>query len=85
MNPTPEQRVLLDSIMVVHRERMNRLHEEFGVAQRAYDASYDGLIQQTRDALAAVFPEERRAEYRRRLEVEYDRPRQEREKSNDRP
>ncbi|MBM4184700.1 MAG: hypothetical protein FJ207_10900 [Gemmatimonadetes bacterium] len=84
MNPTAEQRASMDSIMVVHRERMNVLHEEFGVAQQAYDASYDALIQQTRDALAAVFPEERRAEYRRRLEEEYDRPREERARQGDR-
>ena len=85
MNPTAEQRARMDSIMVVHRARMNVLHEEFGVQQQAYDASYDAIIQQTRDALAAVFPEERRAEYRRRLEEEYDRPREERARQGDRP
>jgi hypothetical protein len=85
MSPTPEQRVLMDSIMVAHRERMNALHEEFNVAQNAYQTRYDALIQQTRDAITALFPEDRRAEYRRRLEEEYDRPRQERAKQGDRP
>ncbi len=85
MNPTPEQRLLMDSIMVAHRERMNVLHDEFNVAQQAYRTSYDGLIQQTREAITAVFPEDRRAEYRRRLEEEYDRPREAREKQDSRP
>lgn len=85
MNPTPDQRVLMDSIMVAHRDRMNLLHEEFNVAQQAYQTSYDALIRQTRDAITAVFPEDRRAEYRRRLDEEYDRPREERAKQGDRP
>jgi len=85
MNPTPDQRVVMDSIMVVHQDQMNRLHEEFDVAQGAYQASYDALIQKTRNAITAVFPEERRAEYRRRLE-DYDRQRaEERAKRGDRP
>ena len=83
MNPTPGQRVQMDSIMVVHRDRMNLLHEEFNVQQQAYQTRYDALIQQTRDALTALFPEDQRAEYRRRLEEEYDRPREERAKSGD--
>jgi hypothetical protein len=74
MNPTDEQRVVLDSIMREHRAEMNRLHADFEVAQRAYNTSYDALIQETRDALAAVFPPEQRAEYRRLL-AENDRRR----------
>jgi len=74
MQPTDEQRVVLDSIMREHRAEMNRLHADFEVAQRAYQTSYDALIQDTRDALAAVFPPEQRAEYRRLL-AENDRRR----------
>jgi cell division septation protein DedD len=74
MSPTDEQRVVLDSIMREHRAEMNRLHADFEVAQRAYNTSYDALIQETRDALAAVFPPEQRAEYRRLL-AENDRRR----------
>jgi hypothetical protein len=74
MSPTDEQRVVLDSIMREHRAEMNRLHADFDVAQRAYRTSYDALIQDTRDALAAVFPPEQRAEYRRLL-AENDRRR----------
>jgi len=74
MSPTDEQRVVLDSIMREHRAEMNRLHADFEVAQRAYNTSYDALIQETRDALAAVFPPELRAEYRRLL-AENDRRR----------
>src|SRR5688572_1236675 len=54
MNPTDDQRVVIDSIMREHRDEMNRLHADFDVAQRAYQSSYDALIQDTRDAIAAV-------------------------------
>jgi hypothetical protein len=74
MNPTLAQRTVIDSIMSAQRTKMNLLHEEFDVAQQIYQTSYDALIQRTRDAIALVFPEERRAEYRRRLE-ENDRQR----------
>jgi hypothetical protein len=74
MEPTDEQRFVLDSIMREHRAEMNRLHADFEVAQRAYRTNYDALIQDTRDALAAVFPPEQRAEYRRLL-AENDRRR----------
>jgi hypothetical protein len=74
MEPTDEQLVVLDSIMREHRADMNRLHADFDVAQRAYQTSYDALIQDTRDALAAVFAPEQRAEYRRLL-AENDRRR----------
>ncbi len=74
MEPTDDQLVVLDSIMREHRAEMNRLHADFDVAQRAYQTSYDALIQDTRDALAAVFPPEQRAEYRRLL-AENDRRR----------
>jgi hypothetical protein len=74
MNPTDDQRVVIDSIMREHRDEMNRLHADFDVAQRAYQSSYDALIQDTRDAIAAVFPPEQRAEYRRLL-AENDRRR----------
>jgi hypothetical protein len=84
MNPTPEQLAVIESIMASHRERMNLLHEEVDVAQQAQQTRYDALIQQTRNAITAVFPEERRAEYRRRLEA-YDRERAaERAKRGDR-
>jgi hypothetical protein len=68
MDPTHAQRAVMDSIMDAQRKKMNLLHEEFDVAQQIYNTSYDALIQQTRDAITLVFPEERRAEYRRRLE-----------------
>jgi hypothetical protein len=84
MSPTDEQRVVLDSIMREHRAEMNRLHADFEVAQRAYNTSYESLIQDTRDALAAVFPPEQRAEYRRLL-AENDRRRAAERASRDAP
>jgi hypothetical protein len=74
MAPTDDQRVIIDSIMREHRAEMNRLHADFDVAQRAYQTSYDALIKDTRDAIAAVFPPEQSAEYRRLL-AENDRRR----------
>jgi hypothetical protein len=84
MQPTDEQLVVLDSIMREHRSEMNRLHADFDVAQRAYQTSYDALIQDTRDALAAVFPPDQRAEYRRLL-AENDRRRAAERASGDSP
>ncbi len=67
MNPTLEQRALIDSILRVHRDEMNRLHAEFDVVQQEYEASYDVVIQDTREGIAAVFPPEQAADYRRFL------------------
>jgi hypothetical protein len=67
MNPTLEQRALIDSILRVHRDEMNRLHAEFDVVQQEYQANYDVVIQDTREGIAAVFPPEQAADYRRRL------------------
>jgi hypothetical protein len=67
MNPTPEQSVVIDSIMRAHREKMNQLHAEFRVARDVYETSFDALVLETREAIAAVFPPEKRDEYRRLL------------------
>lgn len=84
MDPTPEQLTRIEAIMALHKAEVNRLHAEYDVVQQAQQATYDALIQDTRNAIAAVFPEERRAEYRQRLE-EYDRERAaERDKQSDR-
>ncbi len=84
MSPTDDQRLVIDSIMREHRDEMNRLHVDFDVAQRSYQTSYDALIQDTRDAIAAVFPVEQRAEYRRLL-AENDRRRAAERASGDAP
>lgn len=73
MNPTLEQRTVIDSILRVHRDEMNRLHAEFDVLQKDYQHSYDAVIQDTRDGIAAVFPPEQAADYRRRLAVDDER------------
>jgi len=84
MEPTDEQRVVIDSVMREHRAHMNQLHEDFDVQRTAYQTSYDSLIQNTRDAIAAVFPPEQRAEYRRLL-AENDRRRAAERASDDAP
>ena len=67
MNPTLEQRAVIDSILRVHRDEMNRLHAQFDVVQEEYQDSYDAVIQDTRVSIAKVFPPEQAADYRRRL------------------
>jgi Spy/CpxP family protein refolding chaperone len=75
LNPTLEQNAVIDSILVVHRARMNKLDQEYREARHAYRMSYDEVIQDTRDAIAAVFPPEQATEYRRLL-AEFDRRRE---------
>jgi hypothetical protein len=82
MNPTESQTVVIDSIMRVHRERMNKLHAEFRVARDVYETNYDALIRETREAIAAVFPPEQAVEYRRLL-AESDRRRAQEEAGGD--
>ena len=69
--PTPEQTAVIDSILRVHRARMNALDKEYREARHRYQASYDAVVQETRDAIAGVFPAEVAAEYRRLL-TEFD-------------
>jgi hypothetical protein len=85
LNPTPEQRVVIEAIMAEHRKATNLLREELDVAQHAYDANLDAIIQKTRDAITEVFPEDRRAEYRRRLEERDRRREEERARQEARP
>lgn len=86
MNPTLAQRTLIDSILRVHRDEMNRLHAEFDVVQQDYQDSYDAVIQDTRDAIALVFPPEQAADYRRRLTEDDERRALEDDRSDsDRP
>lgn len=69
--PTPEQTAVIDSILRVHRARMNALDKEYREARHRYQASYDAVVRETRDAIAGVFPAEVAAEYRRLL-TEFD-------------
>jgi Spy/CpxP family protein refolding chaperone len=71
LNPSPEQRAVIDSIFVVHRARMNALDKEYRDVRHEYQARYDAVIQDTRAAIAGVFPPDVAAEYRRLL-AEYD-------------
>jgi len=71
LNPSPEQRTVIDSIFVVHRARMNALDKEYRDVRHQYQARYDAVIQDTREAIAGVFPPDVATEYRRLL-AEYD-------------
>jgi len=71
LNPSPEQREVIDSIFVVHRARMNALDKEYRDVRHDYQARYDAVIQDTREAIADVFPPDMATEYRRLL-AEYD-------------
>ena len=71
LNPSPAQTAVIDSIMSVHRQRMNGLDKEYREARTLYQARYDALIQETREAIAGVFPPDVAVEYRRLL-AEFD-------------
>jgi hypothetical protein len=75
LNPSPEQTTVIDSILHVHRVRMNALDKEYRDVRHEYQARYDAVIRDTRDAIADVFPPEVAVEYRRLL-AEFDRRRQ---------
>jgi hypothetical protein len=85
MHPTAAQTVVIDSIMGVHRERMNKLHAEFRVARDVYETNYDALIRETREAIAAVFPPGEAEKYRRLLEESDRRRAAEEADQDDRP
>jgi hypothetical protein len=71
LHPSPDQTAVIDSIMTMHRQRMNALDKEYREARHLYQARYDALIQETRAAIAGVFPPEVATEYRRLL-AEFD-------------
>jgi Spy/CpxP family protein refolding chaperone len=73
---TSEQDAAIDEIIRSHRELMNQLHRDFDVAQARYEANFDALVAETREAIALVFPPDRRAEYRHLL-AEFDSRREE--------
>jgi hypothetical protein len=50
---------------------MNALDKEYREARHRYQASYDAVVRETRDAIAGVFPADVAAEYRRLL-TEFD-------------
>jgi Spy/CpxP family protein refolding chaperone len=64
---TAEQDAAIEEIFRYHRRLMNQLHQDFGEAQAQYEASFDALVFETREAIAQVFPPEQRAEYRQLL------------------
>ena len=74
LDPTPAQTAVIDSIMHVHRQRMNALDKEYRDVREQYEGHYNALVQETREAIAGVFPPEVAEEYRRLL-TEFDRRR----------
>ena len=82
LHPTPEQTERIDSILLDHRQEMVAIHDELKTARDTYQTKYDALIQDTREAIAGVFPPEEAARYRVLL-AEFDKAReQERARAN---
>lgn len=79
VGPTPDQSVLIDSIVTEHRGSMKALQKEF---RDAYNPRYQALIESTRAAIRAVFDEAQAAQYDSLL-ADYDRRRAERESRDD--
>lgn len=76
---TPEQDASIEEIFRTQRHLMNELHREFDVAESEYEANFNALVVETRDAIALVFRPDQRAEYRQLL-AEFD-ERRERERA----
>ena len=64
---TPDQDAAIDVIIRTHRHLMNRLHQDFDDAQTEYEATFDALVFETREAIALVFSPGQREEYRHLL------------------
>lgn len=75
LHPTPEQTERIDSILRDHRDQMVEIHDELRTARQTYQAKYDAVIQDTREAIAGVFPPEEATRYRKLL-AEFDRARE---------
>jgi len=80
VGPTEEQMVLIDSILVVRKARMDELHKEF---RSAYNPRYQALIEDTREAIKGVFTPEQAVEYQALLD-DFDRRKAERREKDDR-
>jgi hypothetical protein len=75
LHPTPEQTERIDSILRDHRDQMVEIHDELRTARETYQTKYDAVIQDTREAIAGVFPPEEAVRYRKLL-AEFDRARE---------
>lgn len=73
IDPSDEQRARIDSVLRLHRKRMNALDEEF---REAYNPRFRAIILETREGIKAAFTPEQAAEYQRVLD-EFDRRRAE--------
>lgn len=73
IHPSDEQRAQIDSVLKVHRKRMNALDEEF---REAYNPRFRAIILETRESIKAAFTPEQAAEYQRVLDA-FDRRRAE--------
>jgi hypothetical protein len=82
LHPTPDQTSRIDSILKDHHDQMVQIHDEFRTAREMYQTKYDALIQDTREAIAGVFPSDEAARYRELL-AEFDRAREQERASAD--
>lgn len=69
VGPAPEQKVLIDSIVLEYREKSRALRAE---SRRLYEMELDLLVDSTRQAIKQVFTAEQAARYDS-LVAEYDR------------
>lgn len=87
VEPTPEQSVLIDSMMKDYRDSRESLEGELRKGYRELRSSYDplhqALVRDLRGAIKDVFSEEQAAEYQALLD-DFDRRRAERNENEDR-
>ena len=82
VEPTPEQQVVIDSMMKVYIESRESLQEDLRKGYRKLRSSYNPLGENIRSAIKDVFSEEQAAEYQALLD-DFDRRRAERNENND--
>lgn len=60
VGPTEDQKILIDSIVQEHRQKMESLQEQF---RATYNPRYEALIDSTREAIKKVFSQRQAAQY----------------------
>jgi Spy/CpxP family protein refolding chaperone len=66
VGPDAAQSVILDSIVVEHRARLDALNREF---QERYDPQFRAIVEETREAIKGVFTPEQAARYQELLDA----------------
>ena len=84
VSPDEAQRAQIDSIVVIHRARVNELNELSRATRAEHRRHFREIVSETREAIKGVLSEEQASEYQRLLDERDAREAAERER-RDRP